>query len=84
MRLDDWRDLLTADLDVVNRASCAPLIVIDELPYLMQHPRRFPGSCSCCTTGPSPARHPAAGSSCAAPHTNPLRYRAFTRPQALL
>lgn len=30
MRLDGWRDVLTAALEVVNRASGAPLIVIDE------------------------------------------------------
>ncbi|WP_367668921.1 ATP-binding protein [Streptomyces sp. DT2A-34] len=43
MRLDDWRDVLTAALEVVNRASGAPLIVIDELPYLMQHSPEIPG-----------------------------------------
>ncbi|MFI1953885.1 ATP-binding protein [Streptomyces xinghaiensis] len=43
MRLDDWRDVLTAALDVVNRASGAPLVVIDELPYLMQHSPEIPG-----------------------------------------
>ncbi|TLQ43730.1 AAA family ATPase [Streptomyces marianii] len=43
MRLDDWRDALTAALEVVNRASGAPLIVIDELPYLMQHSPEIPG-----------------------------------------
>jgi len=43
MRLDDWRDALTAALDVVNRAAGAPLIVIDELPYLMQHSPEIPG-----------------------------------------
>ncbi|MBV9022916.1 MAG: ATP-binding protein [Streptomycetaceae bacterium] len=43
MRLDDWRDVLTAALEVVNRASGAPLIVIDELPYLLQHSPEIPG-----------------------------------------
>jgi hypothetical protein len=43
MRLDDWRDVLTAALEVVNRASAAPLIVIDELPYLLQHSPEIPG-----------------------------------------
>ncbi|MFD5317093.1 ATP-binding protein [Streptomyces sp. NPDC127098] len=43
MRLDDWRDVLTAALDVVNRAPGAPLVVIDELPYLLQHSPEIPG-----------------------------------------
>ena len=43
MRLDDWRDVFTAALDVVRRAPGAPLIVIDELPYLLQHSPEVPG-----------------------------------------
>ncbi|ASQ93408.1 ATP-binding protein [Streptomyces sp. 11-1-2] len=43
MRLDDWSDVLTAALEVVNRAEGAPLIVIDELPYLLQHSPEIPG-----------------------------------------
>src|SRR5215217_253504 len=37
LRLNDWRDVLTTALDVVKRAPGAPLIVIDELPYLLRH-----------------------------------------------
>lgn len=33
MRLDNWRDVLTATLEVAKRASGAPLVVIDKLPY---------------------------------------------------
>jgi hypothetical protein len=43
MRLNDWRDALTAALEVVNRAAGAPLIVIDELPYLLQHSPEISG-----------------------------------------
>lgn len=35
--IDDWQELLTTALEVVNRAPGAPLLVIDELPYLLQH-----------------------------------------------
>jgi hypothetical protein len=43
MRLNDWRDVLTAALEVVNSAPGMPLVVIDELPYLMQHSPEIPG-----------------------------------------
>ncbi len=43
MNLDDWRDILTAALNVVARAPGAPLVVIDELPYLLQHSPEISG-----------------------------------------
>jgi len=43
LRLDGWQDVLTTALDVVNRAPGAPLLVIDELPYLLQHSPEVPG-----------------------------------------
>ncbi|GAA0404455.1 ATPase AAA [Acrocarpospora corrugata] len=43
LRLGDWREVLTTALDVAGRAEGAPLVVIDELPYLMQHSPEIPG-----------------------------------------
>ncbi|MGH3872801.1 MAG: AAA family ATPase [Pseudonocardiaceae bacterium] len=43
LRLGGWEEVLSAALDVVNRAPGAPLIVIDELPYLLQHSPEIPG-----------------------------------------
>jgi uncharacterized protein len=43
LRLDGWQDLLGTALDVVNRAPGMPLLVIDELPYLLQHSPEIPG-----------------------------------------
>jgi AAA+ ATPase superfamily predicted ATPase len=43
LRLNDWRDVLTSALDVANRAPGAPLVVIDELPYLLQNSPEIPG-----------------------------------------
>jgi AAA+ ATPase superfamily predicted ATPase len=43
MHLDDWRDILTAALDVVAQAPGAPLLVIDELPYLLEHSPEISG-----------------------------------------
>lgn len=43
LRLTDWRDVLSSALDVVNRAPGSPLLVIDELPYLLQHSPEISG-----------------------------------------
>ncbi|GAA1004175.1 ATPase AAA [Acrocarpospora pleiomorpha] len=43
LRLTDWREVLTTALEVAGRAEGAPLVVIDELPYLMQHSPEVPG-----------------------------------------
>ncbi len=40
--LPDWRAVLTSALDVTARAA-VPLLVIDELPYLLQHSPELPG-----------------------------------------
>jgi hypothetical protein len=42
LRLSDWREVLTNALDVTVRSG-APLLVIDELPYLLQHSPEIPG-----------------------------------------
>lgn len=42
LRLTDWRDGLTNALDVTAR-SPHPLLVIDELSYLLQHSPEIPG-----------------------------------------
>ena len=42
LRLTDWRDVLSNALEVVAR-SPHPLLVIDELPYLLQHSPEIPG-----------------------------------------
>lgn len=42
LRLTDWRDVLSNALDVSAR-SPHPLLVIDELPYLLQHSPEIPG-----------------------------------------
>ncbi|WP_454851583.1 AAA family ATPase [Promicromonospora soli] len=42
LRLDDWEDALTTALDVTARQG-SPLLVIDELPYLLQHSPEIPG-----------------------------------------
>jgi uncharacterized protein len=42
LRLTDWRDVLSNALDVTAR-SPHPLLVIDELPYLLQHSPEIPG-----------------------------------------
>ncbi|MBG0815257.1 MarR family transcriptional regulator [Planomonospora sp. ID82291] len=45
LRFDDWWALLRNALQVVTRARPAghPLLIIDELPYLMQHSPEVPG-----------------------------------------
>lgn len=43
LRLDGWQDVLTTALNVVNQAAGAPLLVIDELPYLLPHSPEVPG-----------------------------------------
>ncbi|WP_243741299.1 ATP-binding protein [Streptomyces sp. 8K308] len=43
LRLADWRDVLTNAFDVVARRARVPLLVIDELPYLLQHSPELPG-----------------------------------------
>lgn len=42
LRLGDWREVLSNALDVAAR-SRTPLLVIDELPYLLQHSPEIPG-----------------------------------------
>ncbi len=41
--LPDWREVLTNALDVAARSSATPLVIIDELPYLLQHSPELPG-----------------------------------------
>lgn len=43
LRFSDWRDALVNAIDVVSRQSATPLLVIDELPYLIQHSPEVPG-----------------------------------------
>src|SRR5262249_62129404 len=43
LRLGGWEEALFTALDVVNRIPGAPLLVIDELPYLLQHSPEIPG-----------------------------------------
>jgi hypothetical protein len=43
LRLADWREVLTNALDVVARQARIPLLVIDEVPYLLQHSPEVPG-----------------------------------------
>ncbi|MFF4631793.1 AAA family ATPase [Streptomyces griseorubiginosus] len=42
LRLTDWRDVLSNALEVTSRSK-HPLLVIDELPYLLQHSPEIPG-----------------------------------------
>ncbi|MBQ1090545.1 ATP-binding protein [Streptomyces sp. B93] len=42
LRLADWREVLSNALEVTAR-SRTPLLVIDELPYLLQHSPEIPG-----------------------------------------
>jgi AAA+ ATPase superfamily predicted ATPase len=42
LRFDDWEDALTTALDVTARDG-SKLLVIDELPYLLQHSPEIPG-----------------------------------------
>lgn len=41
--LADWREVLTNALDVTARRAETPLLIIDELPYLLQHSPELPG-----------------------------------------
>jgi uncharacterized protein len=41
--MDDWEPLLRSALLVARRTSAAPLVVIDELPYLLRHSPEIPG-----------------------------------------
>jgi uncharacterized protein len=44
LRLDDWEEVLRTALSVVaRREGAAPLLVIDEFPYLLQHSPELPG-----------------------------------------
>jgi uncharacterized protein len=43
LRLTDWHQVLTNALDVVTRQAATPVLVIDELPYLLQHSPEVPG-----------------------------------------
>jgi hypothetical protein len=43
LNLADWREVLTNALDVTARGSEIPLLIIDELPYLLQHSPELPG-----------------------------------------
>ena len=41
--MDDWEPLLRSALTVAQRTSPTPLVVIDELPYLLRHSPEIPG-----------------------------------------
>ncbi len=43
LHLADWHEALTSALDVVAGRPGAPLLVVDELPYLLQHSPEIPG-----------------------------------------
>jgi hypothetical protein len=43
LRLQGWEEVLSTALDVVNRMPGVPLLVIDELPYLLEHSPEIPG-----------------------------------------
>jgi uncharacterized protein len=43
LRLTDWHQVLSNALDVVARQAATPLLIIDELPYLLQHSPEVPG-----------------------------------------
>jgi uncharacterized protein len=43
LRLSGWEEALTTALDVVNRVPGASLLVIDELPYLLEHSPEIAG-----------------------------------------
>lgn len=43
LQLTDWREVLGSALDVVARQADVPVLVIDELPYLLQHSPEVPG-----------------------------------------
>jgi DNA-binding transcriptional ArsR family regulator len=43
LRLGDWEDVLRSALDVVARRGAPRLLVIDELPYLLDHSPEIPG-----------------------------------------
>ena len=43
LRLTDWYQVLSNALDVVARQAPTPLLVIDDLPYLLQHSPEVPG-----------------------------------------
>ncbi|MFF7435049.1 AAA family ATPase [Streptomyces fungicidicus] len=87
LRLADWREVLSNALDVTARAR-TPLLVIDELPYLLQHSPEIPGLLQQLYderqrgTGPGPgARVVLCGSAMSVMHellsgTKPLRGRA--------
>lgn len=42
LKFQDWEDALTTALDVAGRTG-TPLLVLDELPYLLQHSPEIPG-----------------------------------------
>ncbi len=43
LRLTDWEQAFATALDVINRVPGAPLLVIDELPYLLEHSPEITG-----------------------------------------
>ncbi|WP_262057840.1 AAA family ATPase [Streptomyces sp. STR69] len=43
LRLDDWDELLRTAFRATDRPGRRPLVVIDELPYLLQHSPEIPG-----------------------------------------
>ncbi len=43
LQLSDWEQALTTALDVVNRVPGSPVLVIDELPYLLEHSPQITG-----------------------------------------
>jgi hypothetical protein len=43
VEMNDWEPLLRSALTVARRTSAVPLVVIDELPYLLRHSPEIPG-----------------------------------------
>ncbi|OIV38643.1 ATPase [Mangrovactinospora gilvigrisea] len=43
LRIEDWDQLLRTVFQVAGRGPGAPLVVIDEFPYLLQHSPEIPG-----------------------------------------
>jgi AAA+ ATPase superfamily predicted ATPase len=43
LRLRTWEEILTTALDVAARTPGSPLVIIDELPYLLTHSPEIPG-----------------------------------------
>lgn len=43
LRLEDWHDVLANAIQVTAQRAAVPVLVIDELPYLLQHSPEIPG-----------------------------------------